>query len=93
MIAYLDSYTTQIPVCLVMTKSKAGQPRLSCQGRTLFNDARNLGTMISRTTKELTKMLPNRRYLHLATPEELAARIARSDNQLENMKTRQASAI
>lgn len=51
-------YTTQIPVCLwFMTKSKAADPAKGYrdrQGETLFIDARNLGTMISRTTKELT---------------------------------------
>lgn len=40
-----------------MTKSKAADPAKGYrdrQGETLFIDARNLGTMISRTTKELT---------------------------------------
>ncbi|MDD2464354.1 MAG: class I SAM-dependent DNA methyltransferase [Desulfobulbus sp.] len=56
-------YTTQIPVCLwFLTKNKQAQTfaghnernqRYRC-GETLFIDARNLGTMIDRTHKELT---------------------------------------
>lgn len=43
-------YTTQIPVCLwFLSKNKKGR-----EGETLFIDARNMGTMVSRTTKELT---------------------------------------
>ncbi|PVZ65769.1 DNA methyltransferase [Pelagibaculum spongiae] len=55
-------YTTQIPVCLwFLTKnkkrtvSKDGQPSTKDrEGETLFIDARQMGTMISRTNKELT---------------------------------------
>ena len=51
-------YTTQIPVCLwFLTKNKKGNPEQGTKGRegeTLFIDARNMGTMVSRTTKELT---------------------------------------
>ena len=55
-------YTTQIPVCLwFITKNKteqhfkdAREPFRNRQGETLFIDARNMGTMISRTHKELT---------------------------------------
>jgi len=51
-------YTTQIPVCLwFLTKNKRGnaeQGTKDREGETLFIDARNMGTMISRTTKELT---------------------------------------
>jgi type I restriction enzyme M protein len=55
-------YTTQIPVCLwFLTKDKSGknkkegQPQhRNRQGETLFIDAREMGTMISRTNKELT---------------------------------------
>ncbi len=55
-------YTTQIPVCLwFLTKDKSGknkkegQPQYrNRQGETLFIDAREMGTMISRTNKELT---------------------------------------
>ncbi|MBD3668549.1 MAG: type I restriction-modification system subunit M [Kangiella sp.] len=55
-------YTTQIPVCLwFLTKNKteqhfkdAREPFRNRQGETLFIDARNMGTMISRVHKELT---------------------------------------
>ncbi len=52
-------YTTQIPVCLwFMTKNKkenSEQGYRNRQGETLFIDAREMGTMIDRTQKELTK--------------------------------------
>ncbi|RAI91490.1 class I SAM-dependent DNA methyltransferase [Algoriphagus yeomjeoni] len=57
-------YTTQIPVCLwFVTKNKAQRPHpedpskqfRDRRGETLFIDARQLGTMIDRTQKELTK--------------------------------------
>src|SRR5690554_7771041 len=57
-------YTTQIPVCLwFVTKSKARRPHpedpekefRDRKGETLFIDARQMGTMIDRTQKELTK--------------------------------------
>ncbi len=56
-------YTTQIPVCLwFLTKSKAarsvtghsGANHRDRRGETLFIDARNIGTMVDRTHKELT---------------------------------------
>lgn len=57
-------YTTQIPVCLwFMTKNKnavsaevagAGREKRERKGETLFIDARNMGTMVSRVLKELT---------------------------------------
>jgi len=57
-------YTTQIPVCLwFMTKNKKavsaaqageGREKRNREGETLFIDARNMGTMISRVHKELT---------------------------------------
>ncbi len=51
-------YTTQIPVCLwFITKNKkayAQRGYRNRQGETLFIDARKMGTMISRTQKELT---------------------------------------
>ncbi|BFM48549.1 class I SAM-dependent DNA methyltransferase [Marinomonas sp. THO17] len=52
-------YTTQIPVCLwFLTKNKSGtnkeQHLRNRQGETLFIDAREMGTMISRVHKELT---------------------------------------
>ena len=42
-------YTTQIPVCLWFLNRKKKQER-----KTLFVDARNLGTMVSRKLRELT---------------------------------------
>lgn len=56
-------YTTQIPVCLwFMTKNKTSTSSVQGkdsgfrdrQGETLFIDARNMGTMLDRTHKELT---------------------------------------
>jgi type I restriction enzyme M protein len=59
-------YTTQIPVCLwFMTKNKGGgnatgkadmerSTYRNRKGETLFIDARNMGTMVDRTHKELT---------------------------------------
>jgi len=56
-------YTTQIPVCLwFITKSKteqhfkdAREPFRNRRGETLFIDARNMGSMVDRTHKELTE--------------------------------------
>ncbi|MBN7816935.1 class I SAM-dependent DNA methyltransferase [Algoriphagus pacificus] len=57
-------YTTQIPVCLwFVTKNKKKRPHpenpekefRDRSGETLFIDARQLGSMIDRTQKELTK--------------------------------------
>lgn len=51
-------YTTQIPVCLwFMTKNKKEDSvhgYRNREGESLFIDARNMGTMIDRTQKELT---------------------------------------
>jgi len=56
-------YTTQIPVCLwFLTKSKKAQKvaghtesnHRARAGETLFIDARNMGSMLDRTHKELT---------------------------------------
>ena len=51
-------YTTQIPVCLwFLAKNKKEEKQKGFRnraGETLFIDARQLGTMVSRTTKELT---------------------------------------
>ncbi len=56
-------YTTQIPVCLwFLTKNKSGNadvpvgitPQRNREGETLFIDARKIGSMISRTQKELS---------------------------------------
>jgi type I restriction enzyme M protein len=52
-------YTTQIPVCLwFMTKNKKEDKEKGFrnrEGETLFIDARQMGTMIDRTQKELTE--------------------------------------
>ena len=51
-------YTTQIPVCLwFLAKNKKADGKRGFrdrQGETLFIDARNIGSMISRTQKEFT---------------------------------------
>jgi len=59
-------YSTQIPVCLwFLTRDKTGSKSLNSQrsllkqlrdrrGQTLFVDARNMGTMISRVQRDLT---------------------------------------
>lgn len=83
-------FTTQIPVCLwFMTKSKATDPAKGYrnrQGETLFIDARNLGTMINRTTKELTAddiaTIADTYHAWRSTPEELAERVKRGDSKL-----------
>ncbi|EKZ3063915.1 type I restriction-modification system subunit M [Salmonella enterica] len=83
-------YTTQIPVCLwFMTKSKAVDPAKGYrnrQGETLFIDARNLGTMMNRTTKELTAddiaTIADTYHAWRSTPEELAERVKRGDSKL-----------
>jgi type I restriction enzyme M protein len=53
-------YTTQIPVCLwFLTKNKQENPihgYRNREGETLFIDARNMGSMIDRTQKDLTKV-------------------------------------
>ena len=83
-------FTTQIPVCLwFMTKSKAADPAKGYrnrQGETLFIDARNLGTMMNRTTKELTAddiaTIADTYHAWRSTPEELAERVKRGDSKL-----------
>ncbi|MBD6463225.1 type I restriction-modification system subunit M [Salmonella enterica subsp. enterica serovar Enteritidis] len=83
-------FTTQIPECLwFMTKSKAADPAKGYrnrQGETLFIDARNLGTMINRTTKELTAddiaTIADTYHAWRSTPEELVERVKRGDSQL-----------
>ena len=51
-------YTTQIPVCLwFLTKNKKTDTKYGYKNReeeTLFIDARQMGSMVSRTNKELT---------------------------------------
>jgi type I restriction enzyme M protein len=48
-------YSTQIPVCLwFLARDKTGGRLRNRKGETLFIDARRFGTMIDRTTRELT---------------------------------------
>ncbi|HHJ3749892.1 TPA: N-6 DNA methylase [Staphylococcus aureus] len=48
-------YSTQIPVCLwFMTKNKAKNGKNERRGEVLFIDARNIGSMVSRTLKEFS---------------------------------------
>lgn len=83
-------YTTQIPVCLwFMTKSKDADPAKGYrnrQGETLFIDARNLGTMMNRTTKDLTAddiaTIADTYHAWRSTPQELAERVKRGDSKL-----------
>ena len=84
-------YTTQIPVCLwFITKNKKADLSHGYRnrsGETLFIDARELGTMISRTTKELTvediARIADTYHAWRSTPEELTDRIQRGDSKLE----------
>ncbi|MDX7992770.1 type I restriction-modification system subunit M [Xenorhabdus littoralis] len=84
-------YTTQIPACLwFFTKNKnvdAAKGYRNRQGETLFIDARNLGSMISRTNKELTAediaTIADTYHAWRSTPKELAERIKRGDSKLE----------
>lgn len=84
-------YTTQIPVCLwFITKHKKADGYYGYrdrQGETLFIDARALGSMTSRTTKELTlddiARIADTYHAWRSTPEELAERVKRGDSQLE----------
>ncbi|MCD2478782.1 MULTISPECIES: class I SAM-dependent DNA methyltransferase [Staphylococcaceae] len=48
-------YSTQIPVCLwFVTKNKAKNGKNERRGEVLFIDARNIGSMVSRTLKEFS---------------------------------------
>lgn len=83
-------FTTQIPVCLwFVTKNKAADVAKGYrdrQGETLFIDARNLGSMINRTIKELTAediaTIADTYHAWRSTPQELAERIKRGDSKL-----------
>lgn len=84
-------YTTQIPVCLwFITKNKKADLSHGYRnraGETLFIDARELGTMINRTIKELTvgdiARIADTYHAWRSTPEELADRIQRGESKLE----------
>lgn len=84
-------FTTQIPVCLwFITKNKKANLShgfRNREGETLFIDARDMGTMISRTTKELTlediATIADTYHAWRSTPEELADRITRGENKLK----------
>ncbi|MBD2780915.1 type I restriction-modification system subunit M [Xenorhabdus szentirmaii] len=84
-------YTTQIPACLwFVTKNKEAEVAKGYrnrQGETLFIDARNMGSMINRTNKELTAediaTIADTYHAWRSTPEELAERIKRGDGKLE----------
>ncbi|MGM3183537.1 type I restriction-modification system subunit M [Dickeya oryzae] len=80
-------FTTQIPVCLwFMSKNKAANPALGYRdrrGETLFIDARELGTMVGRTTKELTTediaRISDTFHAWRSSDAELARRIAANE--------------
>ncbi|MEQ1965044.1 class I SAM-dependent DNA methyltransferase [Xenorhabdus khoisanae] len=84
-------YTTQIPACLwFITKNKdvdVAKGYRNRQGETLFIDARNLGSMVNRTSKELTAddiaTIADTYHAWRSTPKELAERIKRGDGKLE----------
>ncbi|WP_338883532.1 class I SAM-dependent DNA methyltransferase [Xenorhabdus sp. TH1] len=84
-------YTTQIPACLwFLTKNKdvdVAKGYRNRQGETLFIDARNIGSMVSRTNKELTAddiaTIADTYHAWRSTPKELAERIKRGDGKLE----------
>ncbi|WBL44241.1 class I SAM-dependent DNA methyltransferase [Algoriphagus halophytocola] len=95
-------YTTQIPVCLwFVTKNKNRRPHpedpekefRDRRGETLFIDARQLGSMIDRTQKELTKediaYIANTYHTWRNSPEPVIA----SDEGAKQSLTRDVIAI
>jgi len=83
-------YTTQIPVCLwFISKDKEGNneqgmnKRRDRQGETLFIDAREMGTMLDRTIKELTNddIAKITETYHIWRGEELATETQESENK------------
>ena len=85
-------YTTQIPVCLwFISKDKKGNnekgllKRRDRQGETLFIDAREMGSMVNRTLKELTNddIAKITQTYHLWRGEELTTDTAESDKEQE----------
>lgn len=82
-------YTTQIPVCLwFISKDKKGNnekgllKRRDRQGETLFIDAREMGSMVNRTLKELTNddIAKITQTYHLWRGEELAIESAKPES-------------
>jgi type I restriction enzyme M protein len=84
-------FTTQIPVCIwFITKDKTENTTKGFRNRqkeTLFIDAREMGTMISRTNKELTKddiaLIADTYHAWRSDDTELKARIERGDGKVE----------
>ncbi|WP_372384268.1 N-6 DNA methylase [Vibrio sp. BS-M-Sm-2] len=84
-------YTTTIPVCIwFITKDKTENATKGYRNRqkeTLFIDAREMGTMISRTNKELTKddvaLIADTYHAWRSDEAELKARIERGDGKVE----------
>ncbi|PMG53791.1 type I restriction-modification system subunit M [Vibrio splendidus] len=84
-------FTTQIPVCIwFITKDKTENTTKGFRNRqkeTLFIDAREMGTMISRTNKELTKddiaLIADTYHAWRCDETELKARIERGDGKVE----------
>ena len=80
-------YTTQIPVCLwFVTKNKKvdlSKGYRDRSGETLFIDAREMGSMVSRTNKELTvedlAKIADTYHAWRSSHSELAARVARGE--------------
>ena len=84
-------YTTQIPVCLwFITKDKAanvGKGYRNREKETLFIDAREMGTMINRTIKELTvddiAKIADTFHAWRSDEAELKARVEREECKVE----------
>ncbi|MEZ8036186.1 type I restriction-modification system subunit M [Vibrio crassostreae] len=84
-------FTTQIPVCIwFITKDKTENTSKGFRNRqkeTLFIDAREMGTMISRTNKELTKddiaLIADTYHAWRSDDVELKARIERGDGKVK----------
>ncbi|MEZ8237531.1 N-6 DNA methylase [Vibrio splendidus] len=84
-------FTTQIPVCIwFITKDKTENTTKGFRNRqkeTLFIDVREMGTMINRTNKELTKddiaLIADTYHAWRSDEEEQKARIERGDGKVE----------
>ncbi|MDB2384839.1 SAM-dependent methyltransferase, partial [Endozoicomonas sp.] len=83
-------YTTQIPVCLwFLTKNKTQNDvkgYRNRKGETLFIDAREMGSMMSRTNKELTvedvATIADTYHAWRSTPAELAKRVEQGTSKV-----------